>query len=515
MRKKLTIRNAITALISNFTVLLFGFILQKVFIVTLGDELLGLNSLLGNVVSMLAIADLGIGSAIVYSLYEPLAKKETEKVKSLMHFYKKVYSLIGIAILLIGIILLPFLKIIVNTTLDINIYLIFILFLMDTVFSYFLSYKRSILQADQRSYYINIVHIFYSLVLNISLIIILYCTKNYILFLIMKIICRILENVIILLIANKKYPYINETYQKLDKETNNSIFKRVKGLVFHKVGSFIVLGTDNIIISKFLGNVIVAYYSNYYMITNAVSLLLSQMFSAVTASVGNLLTEDNSEKSYSLFRKLMFVNFWIYSLATTAIFLMMEPFISLWVGSERLLPFSVLIIITINFYMMGMRASIGVYKDAAGIYYEDRYVPLIESALNIIVSLIFVKIWGLFGVFFGTFISSLIVVFYSLPYFVYKKVFKKSIFQYYKLYVKYIILTTFTTGISYFILKNIVNMLFLSNNIIILLVAAFITLIIPNVIYFILFRKSEELQYFLDFVKNGLKKIIRKSRGEK
>ncbi len=516
MRREKAIKNVITALISNIIVLLFGFITQKIFIITLGDEYLGLNSLLTNVVSMLAIVELGVGSAIIYNLYEPIAKKDSKTITSLLSFYRKTYNLVAIIIFILGLLLLPFLKYFVTTTLDVNIYLIFMLFVIDVICSYLLSYKRSILQADQRSYIINIVHILYVIILNSSLIGILFLTKNYILYLIIKCLCRFLENFIILIIANKEYPYIKEKANKLDKKIYKSIIQKVKGLFFHKIGSFVVLGTDNIIISKYLGNIMVAFYSNYYLIINAASTLLSQIFVALTASVGNLLVEKNDEKSYSLFKNIMFFDFWIYSFSAIGIFICMNSFISLWVGAERLLPITVLLVLVINYYMMGMRSSLGVYKDAAGIFYEDRFIPIIESIVNIVASIILVKYFGLLGVFLGTMLSSFVVALFGLPYFVYKKVFKKNMLDYYLLYFKYIILTFIIGGFTYLIFKLIIKYLVIKNYLLIFIIGFILVCIIPNLVYLIIFHNKNEFKYFFDIFKNILNKIkkFRRSKNE-
>lgn len=511
MRKEKSIKNAITALISNLIALLLGFLMQKIFIQTLGDEYLGLNSLLTNVVSMLSIVELGIGSAIVYALYEPLANQNKEKTKSLMQFYKKTYNIIAIIVFILGILLLPFLSFFITTALDINIYLIFMLFILEVVFSYLLSYKRSILQADQNSYIINIVHILYSIFLNIGLGIVLIYTKNYILYLIIRCVFRMLENIVLSIVANKLYPYIKEKAAKLEVELYQDIKTKVKGLFFHKIGSYIVLGTDNIIISKFLGNIMVAFYSNYYMIINALSMLLSQIFTAVTASVGNLLVEDNKEKSCQLYKKLMFLNFWLYSFSMICIFLCMEPFISVWVGSERLLSFSVLIVLCINFYMMGMRSSIGVFKEAAGIYYEDRLIPIIESVLNIVLSLILVKYFGLLGVFLGTLGSSFVVSFYSLPHYVYERVFCKPKKEYYQLYLKYLLINVMTAILSYSIYLLITHSI--SNNFICLLIGIIIGGVVPNMCYFLLFKSSKELLYFKEILFSFVYKMKTKKKN--
>lgn len=509
MRREKSIKNASTALISNFVTLLIGFILQKLFINTLGDEFLGLNSIFNNVISMLSIAELGIGTAIIYSLYKPLFDNNKDEVKSLLKFYKDTYNIIALVVFIISLILMPFISKIVNTALDINVYLVFFLFIIDVVFSYLLSYKRSILQADQNGYVINIIHIVYTICLNGCLATILVLNKNYYLYLIIKCIWRLIENIVISLYVNKKYPYIKEKSNRLDKKIKDNIILKVKGLVFHKVGSFIVLGTDNLIISHYLGNIIVAYYSNYYLIINAASSLLSQLFSAITPSIGNLLVEGNSEKNYEMFKKIMFSNFLIYCYASVGIFICMNSLITLWVGSKRVLSLAVLTILTINFYMMGMRASIGAYKDAAGIFYEDRFVPLIESFLNIVLSILLVNKFGLAGVFVGTFLSSLVVVLYSLPYFVYKKLFNRKITEYYKMYFKYFAITIILASLSKVLFEYIIAIFAISNIWLILLIAIAVATIIPSVINFFIFRKSNEFKYFIQLIKYVIDKILK------
>ena len=339
MRSTNSIKNAITAVVSNIVTILIGIVSQAIFIKTLGAEYLGINGLFTNIVSMLGIVELGIGSAIIYNLYEPIAKDDTEKIKSLMNFYKKSYRIIAVIVFIIGMMVIPFLKNIVgNVSIGINIEFIYSLFIIDVVASYLLTYKRSILYANQKTYITNIVHIGYLIVMNTLQIVILLIAKKFIVYLIIKIICRILENVVITIIANRKYPYINEkNVKKIDKKTTKDIVKKVKGLIFHKVGSFVVLGTDNIIISKFLGVVTVGLYSNYNMIIQAVSNLFLQVFDSLTASVGNLLVENNCKKSYEIYKNMLMMNSILFTFATTEIICLIEPFIKVWIGEQYLL----------------------------------------------------------------------------------------------------------------------------------------------------------------------------------
>lgn len=505
MRKKNSIKNMLASMGSNIVTIIIGLVAQAIFIKILGEEYLGLNGLFSNIISMLGIVELGIGNAIIYNLYKPIANNNIEEIKSLMKFYKKSYRIIALFVLIIGLFIIPLLQFIVDldsVTISINVYFVYILFLIDIVCSYLLSYKRSILYAYQKNYIVNIVHMGYTILLNILQLLILYVTKNYYLYLVIKIIIRLLENIIITTIANKKYNYLlDKDIKALDKKIEKDIFTKVKALFFHKIGSFIVLGSDNIIISKFLGLTTVGLYSNYYLIINAVQTLFGQALIALIPSVGNLLVTEKKDKVFDVFKKVRFMNFWISTFASIAILAIMQSFISIWIGDKYLLSVTVLMVLVFNFYQKMMRNSYGTFKEASGIYNEDKFVPLIESLINIVVSIILVKKIGLAGVFIGTIISGLALWCFSYPKYVYKKLFERSYLDYAKETVGYILLfiiiATFTYYISTLINFSNIYLEFITN--------CLISLIIPNLILVIVFIKNDNFKYYLDLVKRKIK----------
>lgn len=506
MRIKNSMRNMITSISSNIVTIIIGLLAQAIFIKIMGIEYLGLNGLFTNIISMLGIVELGIGSAIIYNLYKPIAINDVETIKSLMNFYKKSYNIIGIVVLTIGLIIIPFLPLIIeDVTVKINVPLIYILFLLDIVFSYFLSYKRSILYASQKNYLINLIHIGYTILLNIGQLLMLFYTKNYYLYLIVKIIVRIIENLIITYIVNKEYSYLKEDAKKLDPTIEKDIIKKVKALFFHKIGGFVVLGTDNIIISKFLGLVSVGLYSNYYMIINAVQTLFSQALVALTPSVGNLLVKENKNKTFEVFKKIRFMNFWIATFTSVCILNMMQQFITIWIGEEYLLDDIVLIVLVFNLFQKLMRSTYQTFKEAAGIYYEDRFVPLLESLINIIVSIIGVKLIGLAGVFIGTIISGFVLWFYSYPKYVYKKLFDRSYKDYLKETLGYIILFIVISYLTYYI-----NNIYLVNNIYFEFVKnILIAIIVPNILMLLVFIKNDNFKYYIQLIKTKFTKKIK------
>lgn len=497
-------KNLILSILCNIVTILIGFIAQKLFIKYLGSEYLGLNGLFNNMVSMLGIVELGIGSAIVYNLYKPIVNKDKETIKSLMKFYKKAYNIIAVIVFIVAIIIIPFLpKLINDITVNTNIYLIYMMFIIDIVCSYLLSYKRSILYADQKNYIINIIHMAYLIILNFIQLILLYFTKNYYYYLVIKIIMRIAENIIITLYTNKKYSYLKDkNIKKLDKKIEEDIFKKVKALFFHKVGSFIVLGSDNLIISRFIGIISVGLYSNYFLVINAIQTMFNQGILALTPSVGNMLVNSNYDKNFETFKKIRFLNYWLACFSGVAILLIMDSFITLWLGNKFVLNKLVLVVLVFNYYQKLMRSSYNTFKEAAGIYNEDRFVPLIESIINILFSILLIKPFGLAGVFMGTVISGLSLWCYSYPKFVYKKLFNRKYVDYAKETLGYIILFLVICIVCILISIN-VNF---SNNWYDFFKDILIATTIPNIIMTIIFTKTDNFNYFKKIILNKIKK---------
>ena len=499
MRTKNSIKNTSVSFITNLLTIVIGLIAQGIFIKILGSEYLGINGLFSNIISMLGIVELGVGSAIIYHLYKPIVEEDIKKVKALMNFYKKCYTIIALIILTIGLMITPYLNFFIEeVTIDINISLVYILFIIEIVCSYLLSYKRSIINANQKNYLVNFIHIGYLVILNILEIIILVLTKNYYLYLGIKIGMRILENVGITILANKLYPYLKNNNEKLDEKTKKDIFQKVKALFFHKVGGFIVLGTDNIIISKFIGIIEVGLYSNYYMIIDAVEKLFGQVIRVITPSVGNMLVKESAEKSFEIFKRVRFLNFWIATFSGISLLVVMNSFITVWIGSKYLLATCVLIVLVLNYYAKSMRSCHMIFKEAAGIYYEDRYVPLLESVLNIVASLILLKYFGLAGIFMGTIISSLALYCISYPKYVYKKLFNRSYLNYTKETLGYLSIFLVLAVITYKISRLIV----ISNAFLSLIINCLIAVVIPNLVLLIIFWHTDNFKYYLNLLKS-------------
>ena len=506
IRIKNSLKNSSVVLIYFIITFFLSFILRTEFINILGIEYNGLNSLFSNILNMLSIAELGIGSAIICHLYQPVAVNNIKEIKCLMNFYKKAYRIITTIMIIGSIICLPILPYIVGENrLDTNIYIVFLLYALSSVSTYLFSYNRSIIIANQKNYIITLCDLGYKVLVTVVQVYILCVTKNYYSFLIIQIIFVLLNNIIISYIAYKRYPYLKNNHKhRLSIGVKKDIKKKVKGLLFHKLAWFIVLGTDNILISKLCGLIMVGLYSNYYMIIGNINQIIGQILNSVTASIGNLLVTSEKKDALIVYKKMSFLQYMVGAIVGICIFNGSKPFISMWIGEDYLLANSVLFIILLNNYMQNNRKIMNSFKEAAGIFHEDRFIPIIESIINLIASILLGMKFGLAGIFMGTIISTMIVYLYTYPFIVYKPLFEKNIWNYYKEVITHLILYLICFACSYLLCQALqVNSLLLQLviNIIVCMGTCF-------GIYYVVFRNTMEFQFYVDLLKKGFNKVF-------
>lgn len=495
MRTKNSIRNIIFALGGQFVTTIVNMINKTVFIYILGANYLGVSGLFSNILSMLSLAELGIGSTITFHMYKPLAENNKQEIKSLMNLYAQTYKIIGIFIAIIGIALTPFLKYIIKDMPNIpNINLIYIMFLLNSVVSYFFAYKSAIINADQKNYIVTLKTQSFILLQSFVQIMILFLTRNYVLYLVVQIIITLLTNLSISKKADTMYPYIkSKNIKKINTIKKKNIFKQVRAMMSHKIGTVIINGTDNILISSFVGIYWVGIYSNYIMIIYMINGFIRQIFNSITSSIGNLNAKETKEKSYEIYKKLLFFNFWIYGFSSICFFILINPFIELWIGKEYILSIYIVIIIVLNFYMSGIRTITLAYRDTLGLFWNDRYKPLIESIINLIASIILANNFGLIGVLIGTFISTVLTSFWIEPYVLFKNGFDRKVSDYFKLFIKYSLSFTIILLITVWFC-NIVNY----KDIFGFLIKVIITITLPNLIFSLFFYRADEFKYFKD-----------------
>ncbi len=432
MKTKQAFFNTITGIGYYFFTIIANIISRKALISVLGIQYQGVDGLFSSILSMLSIAELGISSAILYNLYKPVKENDFELIKQLMLFYKKAYRLIAFIVAFFGFLLMPFLGYFVpDYTLPLPLVSVYLWYLLDVIFSYFFSYKRSLLLADQKNYIINICDSLYQITSRALQAILLYLTGNFYYFLIAMVICRIFDNTILVIIVNRRYPYIlQDAEERLPSFILNDIKFKIKGAVFHKIGSFVVNGTDNLLISLFCGLRDVGIYSNYQLILSALSRIAMQLTNGSISGVGHLLVENNIKKTREVFDELQLLNSYISILASVGFWCISSKVVSCIFGVEYILDPFVLIILSVNLYLTGMRRTFAAFKEAAGILYEDRFIPIMESIVNIIVSILFANYFGLAGIFLGTIISSSFLFFYSFPIYIYIKILERSYKKY-------------------------------------------------------------------------------------
>ncbi|WP_426350920.1 lipopolysaccharide biosynthesis protein [Alloiococcus sp. CFN-8] len=497
-RVKNTSKNFIFSVISTLLSSVLGFVSRTVFIRVIGITYLGANSLFTNIISMLSLTELGIGSAISFNLYKPLANNDIQAIKSLMSLYKRAYRYIAAIISVLGLSLVPFLNYLIKDSGNMeHTTFIYLVFLYNTVISYLFSYKITLLSADQKSYLMTNVNMIISVgTVGIQLLV-LVIFKNYFVYLIVGAVIGTVQWFFINQYIYSRYPYLKDKdAQPLNADEKRTISTNVKAMMFHKLGELCINQTDNIIISSFISIVAVGLYNNYYMIINIINKFALSFFNAATASLGNLIATESYERRYEVFKKYNFLGFWIFGWTGICLYVLLNPFIEIWLGSKFLIDSLTLSLVMINYYLVGMRVTIGNVKMAAGLYKQDQWAPLVQAIINLVVSIIGAIYLGLPGVFLGTVVSSISIPCWYRPIIVYKYAFHKSAKEYFMTYFKYICIVAFNLlvviGINYFALAQINLSIYLS-----FLLQCIVCAIVPNVIIIFLFHNTEEFRYLM------------------
>ncbi|MFE0562557.1 lipopolysaccharide biosynthesis protein [Priestia megaterium] len=502
-------KNSVVAMTAQLLGILLSFITRTFFIKYLGVEYLGVNGLFTNILTILSLAELGVGTAIIYSMYKPLASGDNIKVAALMNLYAKLYRYIGIFIGMVGIILIPFLNTFIKDAPNIsNLELIYVLYLLNTAVSYFFTFKRSIIIADQYGYINKFNVVLFSIVQNGIQIIILVETRNFYLFLCAQIICTILSNIFISIKADKMYPYLKKYKKvKVSTEEKKNIFKNILAMMSHKLGSVVVSGTDNLLISAFVGISSVGLYSNYVLVSNTLKAITLQGIDAVTASIGNLTATESKKHSYSVFKKVYFINYIITFYAAVFLYTLINLFISLWIGEEYLLSENIVLMIVINFYIVQMRQPSIVYINAYGLFWKIKWKSIVEAIINLIVSMVLVARFdmGIFGILLGTMISNLFTNLWWEPYVVFKYGFNRNSYEYFKTYV----MDSFIFVLTIILINKVCESLRLDIGMQILVIFV-IDSIIATFVLIVIYSKKDEFKYSLGIFKLLIKAIIKK-----
>ena len=503
-RTENSIRNIVTGLFGQGLQVSLSFVNRMVFIRYLSADYLGLNGLFTNVLSVLSLAELGIGSAIVYALYKPLAEKDEKKIAAYMNFYEKAYWAIGIFVAAAGICVIPFLNVIVNTPYAIkeNLYLLYLIALFNTSITYFFSYKSALLIADQKNYVVLLCSYCTSFSQTILQILVLLITRNYVLYLLMQTICGMVFNVWISHVAGRHYPFLKNKKEKIEKSEKRDLLRNIRALVITKLSGVLVNNTDNILITFFSGLATTGITSNYILLSGTLNTLLNQIFNGLTASVGNLNAIENDKKKYFLFKVFNLSNFWMFGWATIGFLFLSSDLVKLFFGNEYVLQTSIVVIMAINFYTVGMQNAVWTYRGTLGLFRYGRYLLLFTAILNIFFSVVLGKKLGLFGILTATFIARIFTNIWYDPYAVFKHGLHLNPVMYLITYIKY-------CGILMLAILLIAGGNLVVNSFVWRLC---LCIIVPNGIFYLLFRHTEEFLYIKSIAEILIVRLKKKLR---
>ena len=423
----------IVAFLMQGVAILTSFICRTVFANLLSVEYLGLGGLFSNIISVLSLSELGIGSVIIIHLYKPLADGDEIRISKLMNFYRKAYNLIGCFVIACGLLLLPFLKYLVKSDTEIPyLEVYFLLFVIQSASSYFFAYKQSLLTAAQKEYICSLVRQGFNILMNVLQIVFLLITKQYIAYLVVAIATNVGTNLVISIITDRKYKYLGKNRsERLTRDETRGMLKNVSSMMLHKVGNTVINSTDNILISSMVGVLYTGLYSNYLLIMNVVTQVVTIVLNAMSASIGDFNARKSKEERKELFDAMMTFSFWVFGMSAICFACLYQPTIELWLGSDFLLGYDIVLIISVNFFVNGIIRIPSTFCDVCGLYTKTKLKPILMAIINLAVSIVCLRLWGLVGVFVGTLVSYLAVAIWMDPYYLFKEEFKSSLVKYF------------------------------------------------------------------------------------
>ena len=490
--------NAYFAALSELVSAMLAFASRIVFVRCLSAEYLGLGGLFANILTILSLAELGIGTAISYSMYKPLAENDVEKIKSLVNFYRKAYLTIGTAVLVIGVCLSPFLDLFIKERPNIpynEFIAIYFLTVFQTALSYFFSFRYTIFSADQKGYILQKVTMTTSFIRTVLQIVVLLVFHNYILFLLIAIFAVIVSNIILSRKAVKAYPYLKEKSKPLASDTVRQIKRNTFAMLVYRIGIVIATTIDTLLISRYFGIVAVAIYTNYHLIISYSDKFFSHVLGTIAPSLGNLLVSAENEKKMEVFHALQLVYFWLATYLAVLLIILFNPFVELAFGKEYLFDQSMVIALVVSITLTNFQRPCGLTRDAAGLYWYGKYRPIAMSILNVLFSVTFVHLYGIIGVVIGTALAKLSTYVWYDPYIVFKHALKGKLSHYYlKYFFHWALLFSLIAVcrlISYIIpIKGVLGLL---------CGFVYITIVVNATLYF-LYRKSESMNYLRNLI---------------
>lgn len=505
-------RNIMASLGGQLLNNLLRLICRTAFIYTLGKEFLGISSLYANILTILSVSELGFSSAITYSLYKPLAENDIPTICALMHFFRNAYRVIGVIVFVVGLAVVPFLPFFMNGTTDsVNIYLYYFLYLAETVISYlFFAYKGTLLVADQKKYLNDVITYMVQITMNMIQIGVLFLLRSFFVYTVVGIVSTAVQNILISAAVDKKYPYLKGAHPKLGKEARKQVFSQVYAMSLYRISTTISSATDNLIISSQISVLMVGLYDNYYMIIQVIQKLLQGFFRAFTSSVGNFYATETKERNAFMFRCLNLMNSGIIVFCSVSFLVLLQPFVSLWIGEEYLLTYPVVVAIVMNFATNYMQSAVQTYKDASGLFVRGKYRAVATAVLNLVISIVLVRTIGLAGVFWGSVISRMVTTWWYDAWLIHRAGFGCAPAQY---YAGCAVLMGLIFSLSWLIqwTTSLVPM----SLVVTILLRGVMSIVLVGAAFLLLYGRSDEWKYLVDQNKTLLQNKILKKRREK
>ena len=402
--------NAVYAIVCQAVIIVTTMVTRKVFLNHLGAELLGVNSLFSDVLVLFSFADLGIGTAIMFSMYKPIADNDDNKVKSLLLYYRRINNIVIISLLIISIGFVPFLWALKTDIPVSELIWYYFLFQLTNIAEYIWAYRENYVVACQNERLLSVVNLLYSLVKNSIQIIVIVVLDNFVFYLIVGGGCILIKKILVNEYIKKRYPVTRLIgSENLSEIERKEVLSKSKALLITRIGNLIINQTDGLVVSYIINVTTWGLASNYLMIKRAVFQMTDKIYDSVLPSMGNLVSYGDKKKELSVFLKYDFINTWIHTFCFTSLFCLSSPFVSLFFGNDVVLPESFTFVFFFAAFIDGLRSPISVIREANGTYEKDKWYTIVAAAVNLIVSIPLAMIYGLEGVFIGTICAMLVL----------------------------------------------------------------------------------------------------------
>ncbi len=502
------VKNSGANILHKLVQIIVQFALRTVIIQILGREYAGISTLFTDILQVLSLLDLGMGTALAYALYKPVAEDNTDRINALMNFYRRAYMLIGTLVFGIGILLVPFLDYLVKDVPNIreDIRIIYAAYVLTSAMSYFFVYRTIIFRARQEARVISLVRTVITVIEGVFEIVFLIITKQFYVYLFLHFVFTFGTNAVLSYIAGHRHDrYFNNKKAELAPQEVRSMFKDISALAIYKISGVVIYSTDSIVISAFISTQQVAVIGNFNMIINGLRTGVEQIVESVKAGIGNLAATSGTEQQKKVFDKMNFIAFWTACVLCTCLFVLLNPFVGeIWLDAGYYLPQPVIAVLTVNFYIAIMVYPVETFRTANGLFIQGKYRPAIMAVLNILLDLVFVVRWGIIGVLAATTVSRLLTQVWYDPYLVYSRVFKQRVRQYLADYVIKLGITFACCAAALVLADRI----YINNVLLRFILKGLLSFSIPNVVIFILYRRTEEFLSLVHFIQSKVKRFV-------